>query len=125
MAHVKSLTPAQLTVLRELAAHGSLPRSALMTAAAIGHNTMATVFEALEYRGLVIEGERPKGRALCLIEITMAGRLALADTEAGTYTDLTRVPPPTRQVVAIPILPRPPFYRNNGLAHIPSRGVAC
>lgn len=119
-------TPTQLIILQMLADKGPLPRQPLMQAASIGHNTMAKVFESLEYRGLVVEGERPRGRSHCLIEITMAGRRALADLEAGTYNELARVPPPTRN--KLEGFYRPPadaYYRNNGNKHIASRGVSC
>ena len=122
----EAFTPAQLTILQTLATKGPQARQLLMQAASIGHNTMAKVFESLAYRGLVIEGEKPRGRALCLIEITMAGRRALADLERGIVPDYGRVPPPS--INKMQGFYRPPpaqFCRNNGHAHIASRGVAC
>jgi len=120
-----AFSPAQLSVLQQLADKGPQPRDPLMRTACIGHNTMAKVFESLEYRGLVIEGERPKGRAVCLLEITMAGRRALADLVAGIYTEPARVQPPTRNVLQGFYRPPPePFYRNNGHKHIVSFGEA-
>lgn len=121
-----SFTPAQTTILQTLAAKGPQARKPLMDAASIGHNTMAKVFESLEYRGLVTEGERPKGRALCLIEITDKGRKALADLERGIVPDYGRVPPPS--INKMQGFYRPPlaqFCRNNGHVHIASRGVGC
>ena len=120
-----TFTQAQLTILQMLADKGPQPRHPLMQAAAIGHNTMGRVFESLEYRGLVMEGEKPRGRAACLIEITMAGRRALADFEAGTYVELNRVPPPTRNVLQGHYIAPAWMTRNNGHTNIASRGVAC
>jgi len=120
------LTHAQLTILQSLATKGPQPRMPLMQAAAIGHNTFAKVFESLVYRGLVIDGERQPGRTWCLIEITMAGRRALADLENGTQEHPMRVPAQTRSKLEGFYRPPPAqFCRNNGNMHIPSRGVAC
>lgn len=122
----EAFTPAQLTVLQMLVDKGPQPRQPLMQAASIGHNTMAKVFESLEYRGLVTEGERVKGQRTCPLEITMAGRRALADFERGEYVNPQRVPAPTRNLLQG--FYRPPaatYYRNNGHAHIASRGVGC
>jgi len=125
MAAPQTFTPAQLVMLQTLAAQGSLPRRALMSAAGVGHNTAARVIESLVYRRLVTEGARPKGRSTYLIDITPAGRSAMAALAAGTYTDADRVPSPNRLAVSIPILPQVPYYRNNGHRNIQSRGVAC
>ena len=122
----EAFTPAQLTILQTLATKGPQARQPLMQAASIGHNTMAKVFESLEYRGLVTEGERVKGQRTCPLEITMAGRRALADLERGEYVDTHKVPAPTRNMFQGVYRPAANvYYRNNGNAHIASRGVAC
>jgi hypothetical protein len=120
----KSLTPAQVAILQCLATRGPQARRNLLQAAAIGHNTYAKLFEALSYRGLVIEGEQKPGSSWRLAEITMAGRRALADLDNDDHPELDIVPPPVR-CVAVPILPMRPYFRNNGNAHIQSRGLAC
>lgn len=122
----KPLTPAKLAILKFLAENGPHSRQPLMQAASVGRNAITKVIAWLEYRGLVLKGERLKNCDLCLIEITMAGRRALADMEAGNHAELPRVPAPTRNVLQG--FYRPPmsgYVRNDGHRHIASRGVAC
>lgn len=119
-----TLKPAQIAILEHLVEHGPQARQPLMKAAGVGHNTFAKLFESLYFKNLVIDGERQPGRSWCKIDITEAGRSALTDPGIYCQSDVVRTPSPVR-CVAVPILPKQPYYRNNGNVHIPRFGQPC
>ena len=116
-----------LATVRELG--NPTTSQAIMAAAGLSRSRFQHLRETLDERGLIaveIAKRVKAGGGNLLISITPLGSRALAADKVrrAEIGSGLRVPPPTRCVV-VPILPVPPFYRNAGNRHIPSRGVAC
>ena len=72
------LTPTQMRILRELAAHGPLRVGALAKAVGVSQPTATDAFEALRRKGLAEKGPDPDDGRAVAATITAAGRRRLA-----------------------------------------------
>ena len=121
----KPIPPAQAAVLTVLARHTSLTKPELASAMGVSKNTIQRVYQTLVFRELVSQS-RADTRSFYNVSIKDAGRSALQlhtgiepqyrPTAARTFTTTSLANWPTRPG---------PYYRNNGHAHVPSRGVSC
>lgn len=113
-----------LTTIRKLG--GSAIREQIRAAAEVSNATINRVMESLKERELVTTTPqpRPRGPRVQLISITPLGRRALAGDKVRRAKQALgiAITPPPRIVVAIPVLPVAPYYRNNGNVHIASHG---
>jgi predicted ArsR family transcriptional regulator len=138
-AKIKPLSDTHARVLTAMIAqHGPASITQLRTAIEMGRNYCQNHLNELLELGLVTftksdktTGEttgETRGRAALLWSITRNGRRALQRNQqrlADTQREV--VPPAAINLFQQPALAAPPpaYYRNNGNAHIPRRGVRC
>lgn len=80
LSRASGLTPSQMVVLQIIARAGAPSAGAIARAARLSQATVTALLDKLEQRGLLLRRRAPEDRRRVTVELTPAGREALATT---------------------------------------------